>query len=163
MVGAEPGTHEPRKRLRGPGLWRSKVDMQISKLLAIGCVASLCLTSLSMQAADGQAQPTPAPAASEKATPTKAEAKKQAKAQKEAEKAKKAQAKQKCSQCEMGKTAVAPKSAPKAPVAQALEVPPLPISADKETRLKELTSKYKAGDIAPEQYHKERAKILAEP
>jgi hypothetical protein len=137
--------------------------MQISKLLPIGCVAALCLSSLTMQAADSQPQPTPAAAPAEQAASTKAEAKKQAKAQKQAEKAKKAEAKPKCSQCEMKKTAVAPKSAQKGPIPQALEAPPLPISADKETRLQELTKKYKAGDISPEQYHKERAKILAEP
>jgi hypothetical protein len=41
---------------------------------------------------------------------------------------------------------------------------PLPaIGADKEQRLQELLRKYRADQITPEQYHQERAKILAEP
>jgi hypothetical protein len=37
------------------------------------------------------------------------------------------------------------------------------ISADKEQRLAELLRKYKAEEITPEEYHQQRAKILAEP
>ncbi len=46
---------------------------------------------------------------------------------------------------------------------QPLEAPPLPISNDKQQRLKELLRKYKADEISPEQYHLERAKILSAP
>jgi len=41
--------------------------------------------------------------------------------------------------------------------------PPLPISPAKEAQLQGLLEKYKADQITPEQYHTERAKILAEP
>ena len=41
--------------------------------------------------------------------------------------------------------------------------PPLPISPAKEAQLQGLLEKYKADQITPEQYHAERAKILAEP
>jgi hypothetical protein len=45
---------------------------------------------------------------------------------------------------------------------QPLPAPALPISNDKQQRLKDLLSKYRADEITPEQYHQERAKILAE-
>jgi hypothetical protein len=44
-----------------------------------------------------------------------------------------------------------------------LQTPPPAIGADKEQRLQELLRKYRADQITPEQYHQERAKILAEP
>jgi len=39
----------------------------------------------------------------------------------------------------------------------------LPFSADKQRRLADLLVKYQADAITPEQYHQQRAKILAEP
>jgi hypothetical protein len=48
----------------------------------------------------------------------------------------------------------------KAPVT--LEAPALPISGSKEQRLATLLQQYKADQITPQQYHEERAKILAE-
>jgi hypothetical protein len=44
-----------------------------------------------------------------------------------------------------------------------LQNAPPAVSADKEQRLQELLSKYKADQISPEEYHQQRAKILAEP
>jgi len=44
-----------------------------------------------------------------------------------------------------------------------VEVPPPAISAAKAEKLAELLRKYKTDEITPEQYHKERAKVLAEP
>jgi hypothetical protein len=44
-----------------------------------------------------------------------------------------------------------------------LEAPPLPISLEKQQRLADLLQQYKADAITPEQYHRERARILAEP
>jgi hypothetical protein len=41
--------------------------------------------------------------------------------------------------------------------------PALPISMTKEQKLAELLSQYKADRISPEQYHEQRAAILAEP
>jgi hypothetical protein len=41
--------------------------------------------------------------------------------------------------------------------------PPLPISASKADRLAALLDKYKADQISPEEYHQQRAAILAEP
>lgn len=58
--------------------------------------------------------------------------------------------------------------APKASLKTAQAFPPiqgpdLPISAAKQQRLSELLSKYRADQITPEQYHVQRAKILAGP
>ena len=44
-----------------------------------------------------------------------------------------------------------------------LPAPPSSIPPAKEARLADLLKKYKADEITPEQYHTERAKILAEP
>ena len=44
-----------------------------------------------------------------------------------------------------------------------LQGPAPAISADKEQRLQELLRKYKAEEISPEEYHQQRAKVLAEP
>ena len=44
-----------------------------------------------------------------------------------------------------------------------ITAPALPITADKEARLQVLLAKYKADQITPEEYHKQRAAILAEP
>ena len=41
--------------------------------------------------------------------------------------------------------------------------PALPIAADKASRLQALLTKYQADQISPEEYHKQRAAILAEP
>jgi hypothetical protein len=41
--------------------------------------------------------------------------------------------------------------------------PESPLSPDKQQRLAELLRKYRADEVSPEQYHAERAKILAEP
>ena len=41
--------------------------------------------------------------------------------------------------------------------------PSLPISAPKAQRLQQLLEQYKADMVTPEQYHDQRAKILAEP
>jgi hypothetical protein len=41
--------------------------------------------------------------------------------------------------------------------------PALPISMTKEARLQALLAKYKADQITPEQYHTQRAAIIAEP
>jgi hypothetical protein len=41
--------------------------------------------------------------------------------------------------------------------------PPMPISGSKEQRLRELLYRYTNDQISPEQYHQQRAKILAEP
>ena len=49
------------------------------------------------------------------------------------------------------------------PPAQPITPPPSPISATKEGRLAELLQKYKADAVSPEQYHTQRAAILAEP
>ena len=47
--------------------------------------------------------------------------------------------------------------------ANMLEGPALPISAEKHQRLQQLLQKYQADEVTPEQYHQQRAKILAEP
>jgi hypothetical protein len=50
-----------------------------------------------------------------------------------------------------------------APTLEPLKGPPSPLSADKQSRLKSLTDQYMADQLTPEQYHAERAKILAGP
>jgi hypothetical protein len=44
-----------------------------------------------------------------------------------------------------------------------IEVPAAPISAAKEAQLQALLAKYKAEQITPEAYYKQRAEILAQP
>ena len=44
-----------------------------------------------------------------------------------------------------------------------IEVPALPVSAAKEAQLRALLAKYKADQITPEEYQKQRAEILAQP
>jgi hypothetical protein len=46
---------------------------------------------------------------------------------------------------------------------QPLEGPPLPFSVEKQGKLAELLRRYRADEITPEQYHAERAKIIAGP
>lgn len=166
--------------------------MQNLKLFLAVCVTAACVTPLSLRADDTQAQTnSPAPA-SQETTLSKAELKKQAeadaKARKEAEKAKKKQAeadakarkeaekakkaeekKQAEAQAKAGQKPAAgqnnpqPKVGNKVPALQPIERPPLPISTDKQQRLQELLQKYRADEVTPEQYQKDRAKILAEP
>jgi hypothetical protein len=44
-----------------------------------------------------------------------------------------------------------------------IQGPPPTITADKQGRLAELLRKYRAEQVTPEEYHQQRAKILAEP
>jgi len=46
---------------------------------------------------------------------------------------------------------------------QPIEGPALPYSASKKEQLDELLRKYRADELTPEQYHQQRAKILAQP
>ncbi len=55
------------------------------------------------------------------------------------------------------------KKAPPAPVYAPIPGPPPPVSADKEQRLHALLLQYQADQLTPQQYHEQRAKILAEP
>jgi hypothetical protein len=41
--------------------------------------------------------------------------------------------------------------------------PPTSLSSSKEAQLADLTRRYKADQVTPEEYHKERAKLIAEP
>jgi hypothetical protein len=70
----------------------------------------------------------------------------------------------------VGKPQVQPKAekalikpAKGAPALTPIQAPPPAISADKGARLAELLRKYKADEITPEEYHKQRTKILSEP
>jgi hypothetical protein len=55
------------------------------------------------------------------------------------------------------------KKASFAPVYAPLQGPAPPVSADKEQRLHALLLQYQADQLTPQQYHEQRAKILAEP
>jgi hypothetical protein len=56
-----------------------------------------------------------------------------------------------------------PNAATNSETATQFQAPPLPISADKQARLKALADKYIADQITPAEYHEQRARILAEP
>lgn len=149
--------------------------MQTSKISILVCALAVG-TAFVVQAADN-----PAPAAARAAvaeepvvmTPVNGEAKAakaaakakvkqdaaqaaaEAKAQKEA--AKKAAAKAKK---ENKKSAVAASAASEM---KPIMAPASPIAAAKEQRLQALLVKYKADQVSPEEYQRERAAILAEP
>lgn len=62
----------------------------------------------------------------------------------------------------------APRSAPERPKAVKSSLPPLPtpppaVSSSKEMQLQQLLQRYMDDQITPEQYHDQRAKILAQP
>jgi hypothetical protein len=44
-----------------------------------------------------------------------------------------------------------------------IESPLLPVSAAQQAQLQALLAKYKANQVTPEEYHKQRAEILAQP
>lgn len=50
-----------------------------------------------------------------------------------------------------------------ADLSKGMEVPPPPVSPEKQAKLKALLDRYLADQITPEEYHRERARILAEP
>ena len=151
--------------------------MQIPKTFLAACAAASILASVPICNADDSAT-TNAPAATEIKTNdtqsaqskplTKAEKKKLAEEKKKADQAAKKQAEADAkAQKAGGKTnTVSVATQPTAPKntlgLPPIPAPPLPISADKQQRLKELLQKYRADQITPEQYHTERAKILAE-
>ena len=56
-----------------------------------------------------------------------------------------------------------PKTIKGLPAFPPLKGPPPAVAADKEQRLQELLRKYRADQVTPEEYHQQRAKILAEP
>jgi hypothetical protein len=68
-------------------------------------------------------------------------------------------------------TAAAPKQSAAAPAVtkpakasafEPLQAPPSPLTGSKDERLKQLLDQYKADQITPEEYHKQRAAIVAE-
>ena len=138
----------------------------ISKTFLIACAAALLSAAPSICSAD-DAVSTNAPAATEMKTNdtasaqsapvTKAEAKK-----KKAVKKKKAEATQ-ASKTPAGTNAPAMKPAKNAPALGPITGPASPLSADKQKRLAEILAQYRADKITPQEYHAERAKILAEP
>ena len=56
-----------------------------------------------------------------------------------------------------------PKTIKGLPAFPPLKGPPPAVAADKEQRLQELLRKNRADQVTPEEYHQQRAKILAEP
>ena len=145
--------------------------MQTSKISILVCALAVG-TAFVVQAADNPAQAAARAAVAEEPvvmTPVNGEAKAakakvkqdvaqaaaEAKAQKEA--AKKAAAKAKK---ENKKSAVAASAASEM---KPIVAPASPIAAAKEQRLQALLVKYKADQVSPEEYQRERAAILAEP
>lgn len=160
--------------------------MRISKLTPLGCALALSAVGFIARADDnpaqaaaraalakelsgvGETQVTNAPATnavSGENARARAKAEKAAKehAQKEKQKAKQAAA--------PAQPAAVPQPAPatgKAATGEDLGLkqmpaPALPISASKESRLQALLQKYMTDQLTPEEYHQQRAAILAEP
>ena len=61
------------------------------------------------------------------------------------------------------KAAAQKKALPALSAAALMDAPPAAVSVAKQQRLNEVLARYKADKLTPEQYHAERAKILAEP
>jgi len=101
---------------------------------------------------------TPTPAA--QAAAAASQAKSQAEALQEAERAAQQQA---AAEAKANRKPGKAASFKTAPLFQPLQGPALPISADKQQRLNELLRKYQVDEITPEQYHQQRASILAGP
>jgi flagellum-specific peptidoglycan hydrolase FlgJ len=157
--------------------------MQIPRVLLPVCVAAFGMAALPLLADDNATQSAPPAAKSQKTTADQTEIKKQAEAnaqtRKEADMPAKAEAeannpadapaqaqaqtKAKAEQGKPEKSARRTQSGKQQAAFKPIERPALPISADKAERLTELLRKYRADEITPEQYQKERAKILAEP
>ncbi|HNR71267.1 MAG TPA: hypothetical protein PLV05_01195 [Verrucomicrobiota bacterium] len=161
--------------------------MQISKSFLIACAAAYGATALPLYAEDTEAQvrarvaleqklnelqsqpqPAEAPApAPETPPPTRRQAKSPKIASPKAEKAK-APAPTPAPDAP-AESAAAPAAARKPAPARAasalpqIEGPGAAISAEKQQRLDELLTQYRADQITPEEYHQLRAKILAEP
>src|SRR5450759_1963097 len=122
--------------------------MQTSKISILVCALAVG-TAFVVQAADNPAQAAARAAVAEEPvvmTPVNGEAK----AAKAAAKAKK----------ENKKSAVAASAASET---KPIVAPASPIPASKEQRLQALLVKYKADQVSPEEYQRERAAILAEP
>jgi hypothetical protein len=143
--------------------------MQIRRCYWAICMAVCGLAVPSTRAEDTSTQAPPLAATSPQTVTNKAELKKQAqaeaKAKKEADKKAKAEAeaKKKAEKANAEQSGTHASASKKGAAVQPIEAPPLPISADKQQRLQELLKKYKAEELTPDQYQKERAKILAEP
>jgi hypothetical protein len=133
--------------------------MRTPKTFLAACAATLFLAFVSTCRADDPATNN-APAAAMTTNDTQsAQSKPLTKAEKKKLAEEKKQAEADAKKAKDAKKAAAMKGAP---ALKPLAGPPLPISAEKEQRLTELLQKYKADQITPEQYHTERAKILAE-
>lgn len=60
-------------------------------------------------------------------------------------------------------TVVAPAPVVAAPITANIETAPSPLSGSKQERLAELLRRYKADAVTPQEYHTQRAAIIAEP
>ncbi|MEK7781347.1 MAG: hypothetical protein AAB370_07585 [Verrucomicrobiota bacterium] len=60
-------------------------------------------------------------------------------------------------------TVAAPAPVVVAPITANIETAPSPLSGSKQERLAELLRRYKADEVTPQEYHTQRAKIIAEP
>ena len=141
--------------------------MTISKLTPLFCALALGAMGLCARADDASA---PATAVTNAPTGTNVvssvDAKAQAKADKAAAKAK-AKADKAAAKAKAQKSAPAPAAGTNsvAPGEEEMHLvlPALPISASKADQLKALLAKYKTDQITPEEYHQQRAAILAQP
>jgi cell division septation protein DedD len=141
--------------------------MTISKLTPLFCALALGAMGLCARADDASA---PSTAVTNVPTGTNVvssvDAKAQAKADKAAAKAK-AKADKAAAKAKAQKSAPAPAAGTNsvAPGEEEMHLvlPALPISASKADQLKALLAKYKTDQITPEEYHQQRAAILAQP
>lgn len=138
---------------------------------ASASVAAPAVVSAPPSTTPSTAMPVAKPTAAKSANTKKAEkqaaaaekkrAAAEAKAREDDQKAAAAEAKAR--QAKKGKTKPELATETKPAALAPFEPPPSSVLGAKEIRLNELLSKYKAEAITPEEYHKERAKILAEP
>jgi hypothetical protein len=126
--------------------------MKISKLLPVLCALAVGALGLTSRAED-----TPA------AAPAKTDASAPAAADKNSARQKAVQPKAK--KAKPAKSGSAQGNAyPGADLGfQPIPAPPVPLSAGKADRLAALLGKYKLDQVSPEEYHQQRAAILAEP
>jgi uncharacterized protein YgiM (DUF1202 family) len=116
-----------------------------------------------MVAGETQVEQPPAPTPEPTKAAAKAEVSKSAMAEKVEPKAKIKQAAKAAAKADANSEPPARGATMDSETAALFQPPPLPISADKQVRLKDLTERYKADQITPAEYHAQRARILAEP
>jgi hypothetical protein len=151
------------KQLIPGNAYRNKEQM-ILKTFLIACAAAFLSAAPSICLADDAAS-TNATATSEMKTNGTAAAQSApaAKAEKKKKADKKKAAATQAATSKASTNAPAMKPAKQPAALQPISGPASPLSADKQKRLADILAQYRADKITPQEYHAQRAKILAEP